>query len=66
MSTPYHQTKNPSTLTPFEQQIHDFRQQGLTWSEIAQKLGKGTRKSLACNYVTIKHKLATAAERVKT
>ena len=62
MSNAYHQTKDPSALTPFEQQIHDLRQQGLTWEEIAKQLGKGTPSSFACQYITIKHKLASGAK----
>ena len=55
----FHSCKNNSILTPYEQKIHDLKQEGKTWAEIAELIGKGSLKTVASRYTIIKEKLAS-------
>lgn len=49
--------KDPTALTPYEQSIKDLKDQGKSFEEIAQALGKNKAASVAHRYKTIREKL---------
>lgn len=48
--------KDPNQLTDYEKSIHELRQQGLTWNQIAERLGQ-KMVSVRNRYPVIKEKL---------
>lgn len=51
--------KDPSALTQMEQKLHDLRQQGLTYAQIAEQMGgKWTEKNIGGKLKIIREKLA--------
>jgi len=49
--------KDPSELTEYEKKILVLRRQGLTWREIAEKIGNISPRSVSVKWVVIKEKL---------
>jgi DNA-binding NarL/FixJ family response regulator len=50
---------NPSELTEYEKSILALRMQGLTWKQIAAKIGNISERSVSVKWVVIKEKLAS-------
>lgn len=64
MSTKINMTKrkfkDPTALTPYEQSIKDLVDQGKSFEQIAQELGKNKPESISHRYKTIREKLECA------
>lgn len=53
-----HLMKDPSKLTPYEEQLVSLRQSGLSYKQMSEKLGgKANAKSLTARYKIIREKL---------
>lgn len=52
------QFKNPSALTPYEEQLLALKNEGLTYQQMADRLeGKAGRKAIASRFYIINEKL---------
>lgn len=59
-----HALKDPGALTEYEKKLWELRQQGLTYPQIAERLGgKSNAKTLAARYQIIRDKIKLREDR---